>query len=172
MCAFEAAGLGPEAYLGWLADTVSQAGWAVQAVYGDEAGPPWAYTIGIWRTHHGPELAMFGGPPEDMAVIMNSLGDRIAAGTAVAAGDEVDGLCPYPLAIRPVHHSWRTTSMFAMSDQFYAGLRPPILQVVWPDRDGRFPWAPQFSAEFADQQPFLWLPRDDHPPGPWSQIDG
>jgi hypothetical protein len=114
---------------------------------------------------------MFGLDTEDMTVLLNGLADRMVAGLTVGAGDEVTGLCAAALTIRPVHDSWRGTSMFATWQQFYAWPGPPVLQVVWPDKDGHFPWAPDFSAHLAGLQPFLWLPREDHPPGPWAHID-
>jgi hypothetical protein len=68
--------------------------------------------------------------------------------------------------------SWRMTSMFAVSDSFYGWVRPAYLQVVWPDRGSRFPWEPGFDPGFEGDQPLLWLPRDDHPPGSWTRLDG
>jgi hypothetical protein len=63
------------------------------------------------------------------------------------------------------------TSLFALSDEFYGFVRPPYLQVVWADTNGRFPWEPGFRTDFADMQPLLWLPRDDNPPSHWTRID-
>jgi hypothetical protein len=154
-----------------IADRVRRVGWAVPAVFGDETGPAWVYTVGIWHSCGGPELAMFGGPVEGMTQIVNLIGQRIADGGMVAAGEQVEDVCGYPLAIRPVHQSWRMTSMFAVSDSFYGWVRPPYLQVVWPDRGSRFPWERGFDAGFREDQPLLWLPRDDHPPGHWTRID-
>jgi hypothetical protein len=61
--------------------------------------------------------------------------------------------------------------MFMVSDEFYGFVRPPYLQVVWADRNNRFPWEPGFQARFDGLQPLLWLPRDDNPPAPWTRID-
>jgi hypothetical protein len=70
-----------------------------------------------------------------------------------------------------VHDSWRATSLFTTSDTIYGYLRPSYLQVFWPDRQGILPWEPGFEPGFDGLQPLLWLPRDDHPPGAWTQID-
>ena len=163
--------LDPEACMQAVADDIRTVGWSVSAVLGDDIAPPWAYTIGLWLSHQGPELTMFGLPVEHMTIILNTVGDRIANGTLIEAGDQVDGICPCSLGIRPVHASWRTTSLFAVSDRYYGYVRPPCLQVVWPDRRGRFPGDPGFQARYEGRQPTLWLPRDDHPPGVWTRID-
>src|SRR5256886_9757380 len=118
-----------------VAEDIRTVGWSVSAVLGDEIAPPWAYTVGLWLSHQGPELTMFGLPVEHMTVILNSIGERIARGAPTEAGDRIDAICPCSLAIRPVHESWRMTSMFAVSDRDHGYVTPPYLQVVWPDRD-------------------------------------
>ena len=154
-----------------IAADIRAVGWSVSAVLGDEIAPPWAYTVGLWLSHQGPELTMFGLPVEHLTTILNSMGDRMANGALIEAGDRADGICPCSLAIRPVHASWRTTSLFAISDRYYGYVRPACLQVVWPDRRGRYPGDRGFQARYEGRQPMLWLPREDHPPGVWTRID-
>ena len=110
----EGADLDPQACMQAVAEDIRTVGWSVSAVLGDEIAPPWAYTVGLWLSHQGPELTMFGLPVEHMTVILNSIGERIARGAPIEAGDRIDGICPCSLAIRPVHESWRMTSMFAV----------------------------------------------------------
>ena len=163
--------LDPEACLQAVTDDIRTSGWSVSAVLGDEIAPPWAYTIGLWLGYQGPELAMFGLPVEHMTIILNSVGERIANGALIEAGDQLDGICPCSLAVRPVRASWRSTSLFAICDRYYGYVRPPCLQVVWPDRRGRYPGDPGFQHRYEGRQPMLWLPRDDHPPAVWTRID-
>jgi len=167
----EGMNLEPEACMQAVADDIRTVGWSVSAVLGDEIAPPWAYSIGLWLSHQSPELAMFGLPVEHLTVILNSVGDRIASGEVFEAGDTIDGICPCTLAVRPVHASWRATSLFAVSDRYYGYVRPPALQVAWPDRRGRFPGDLGFQARYEGRQPMLWLPREDNPPGIWTRID-
>src|SRR6201997_5274858 len=94
----EGMNLDPEACMQAVADDIRTVGWSVSAVLGDEIAPPWAYTIGLWLSHQGPELTMFGLPVEHMTVILNSIGERIARGAPIEAGDLIDGICPRPLA--------------------------------------------------------------------------
>ena len=141
----EGTALDPEACMQAVTDDIRTSGWSVSAVLGDEIAPPWAYTIGLWLGHQGPELAMFGLPVEHMTIILNAVGERIASGALIEAGDQLDGICPCSLAVRPVRASWRSTSLFAVSDRYYGYVRPPCLQVVWPDRRGRYPGDPGFQ---------------------------
>jgi hypothetical protein len=154
-----------------VAENIRAVGWSVSAVLGDDLAPPWAYTVGLWLSCQSPELAMFGLPVDYLTVILNGVADRVASGMALQPGDEIRGICPCPLAVRPVQASWRETSLFAVSDRYYGRLRPPCLQVAWPDRKGRYPGDPGFQPRYEGRQPMLWLPRDDNPPSAWTRID-
>lgn len=39
---------------------------------------------------------------------------------------------------------------------FYGGLRFPVLQIIWPDKEQRYPWQPQFSSAWRRAQPLLY----------------
>src|SRR5580693_2689774 len=83
-------GLDPEACMEAVTDDIRTVGWSVSAVLGDEIAPPWAYTVGLWLSHQGPELTMYGLPVEHMTIILNSVADRIANGALIEAGDQLD----------------------------------------------------------------------------------
>jgi hypothetical protein len=182
----------------WVAATVGEHGWAITGRHGDEAAPPWAYSVGMWVSHQVPELVLCGLPVENAAAIINAVGARIADGARIGPGDMLDEAClsemlapfhrtesreaqgcvppegnrPAALALRPVEPSWRTTDgLLGISNAFYGMVRPPYLQVVWPDRSGKFPWDQGFQPRLARLQPLLWLPRDDNPPSPWTRLD-
>ncbi|MET8991534.1 DUF4262 domain-containing protein [Nonomuraea wenchangensis] len=52
---------------------------------------------------------------------------------------------------------------------FYRRPPFPFLQVVWPNRDGTFPWRSDGDDRCRGHQPHLWLRPDEHPPGVWTQ---
>ena len=172
-CAQEAAGTDVDhlTYMNDVASQISEHGWSVSGILGDGGLPPWVYSVGLWLTSHFPELVVCGAPMENMTGIVNTIAGRVSDGADVSPDDVIEDICPARLLLRPVHLSWRMTSMFEVSDEFYGFVRPPYLQVVWADRNGVFPWEPRFEPEFADAQPILWLPRDDNPPSPWTRID-
>jgi Domain of unknown function (DUF4262) len=157
-------------YMQWILSQVSSVGWAIPGVPGDGAAAPWAYSIGLWASYGHPDIAVFGRSLGQLAVIAKTLCQRVADEDALSAGDEIDDVCLSRLAIRDIHGSWRMTPLFHASDQFHGYIRPPMLQVAWADRDGHFPWEQRFEPALADAQPKLWLPIDDHPPGPWTRL--
>jgi hypothetical protein len=143
------------------------AGWSVQAASGSDVTPPWAYTVGLWASYQAPELAIAGLPARQLTGILHAVAERIAEGTLRSVAGMIGGICPGPLAVRPVHASWRETSVFSVCDHYYGYVRPRYLQVVWPDRRGRYPGQLGFSG----RQPMLWLPVEDHPAGGWARLD-
>ena len=135
-------------------------GWSVTGVPADQEGPGWAYTIGRWHSRGGAELAMFGLDLDVMQSCLNILGKRDDLADGQAHDDVVSG---YPVRLRDVEPDWYR-AFFGQGIWFYR--RPPIpfLEVVWPDRDGAFPWDTGSLA-----QPHLWLPPGEHTPGVWTQ---
>jgi Domain of unknown function (DUF4262) len=168
------AGHDPEqtAYLSWVATTVSEHGWAISGRHGDEAAPPWAFSVGMWLTCQAPELVLCGLSVENAAAIINAIGARVADGADYSPGDVLDDVCPAPLAFRQVDPGWRATGgLLSVANAFYGMVRPPYLQVVWSDREGRFPWDQGHQSSRSRTQPLLWLPPDDNPPSPWTRLD-
>jgi hypothetical protein len=167
--------IGPDAdrlaSMNWVTAQIGEHGWAVSGIHGEGRLPPWAYSVGMWLTCQSAELITCGIPARNAAGIINVMGSRIADGDQIGPDDVVTDICPAPLTVRPVDLSWRMTGLFALSDEFYGFVRPPYLQVVWADMNGRFPWEPGFQADFLGMQPLLWLPRDDNPPSPWTRIE-
>lgn len=112
---------------------------------------------------------MFGLRGRDMHAWLNAAGEQVRAGQPLRAGEERLGVLDrFPVVVRPVHPSW-FADLFGLAVDFYRG-PPPMTQLIWPDRDGVFPWEPGAGARCRSAQPWLWLPRDDHPPGPWTRL--
>ena len=148
---------------------ISEYGWSVVLVHGDDGGPGWAYTIGLWHSHRTPELGMFGGDVYEMEAILNTLGRQAAEGEPPADGDRREAVVRgQAAAFRTVDPRWYQ-AMFKGALSFYR--QPPLsfLQVVWPDQQGLFPWQPGTELPFRHSQPWLWLAPTQHPDGAWTR---
>ncbi|MEV7007287.1 DUF4262 domain-containing protein [Streptosporangium sp. NPDC051022] len=149
---------------------VRERGWVVIMVPEDEDGPGWAFTVGLWHTFRSPETAMFGLDIEVMRDCLNTLADEIAAGNGLVADQERDDVIRnYSVVTRNVDQSWYR-SLFGMALHFYQRPPLPFMEVVWPDNAGRFPWDPRATPRLRELQPSLWIPKDDHAPGPWTKL--
>jgi hypothetical protein len=141
-------------------ENVKKFGWSVTGVPADENGPGWSYTIGRWHSLGEPELAMFGLDLRVMQSCLNILGHRDGLADGQSHDDVVNG---YPVRLRTVEPDWYR-AFFGQAIWFYR--RPPIpfLEVVWPNRDGAFPWD-----DGSLTQPHLWLAPTEHVRGVWTQ---
>ncbi|WP_121437973.1 DUF4262 domain-containing protein [Actinomadura pelletieri] len=148
---------------------ITEYGWSVVLVHPDDDGPGWAYTIGLWHSHGAPELAMFGGDVYEMEESLNTLGRHTADGRLPTDGERRDGVVRgQAAAFRETDPLWYD-AMFGGAVAFYRRPTPPMLQVVWPNREGLFPWQPGTDLRFRHSQPWLWLPPRQHPAGVWTQ---
>jgi hypothetical protein len=131
----------------WTRDTVRRCGWAIEYVHGEgERDPPFAYTVGLFGLGY-PELVVFGMDPGDSAGVLNDVGGRVRDGERVIPGELLSFTnWPHRLHVLPLVNPAEV--LFA-ANRFYR--RPdhdpvPALQLVWDDREGRFPWEPDFAA--------------------------
>ncbi|GJD90632.1 hypothetical protein BHAOGJBA_4174 [Methylobacterium hispanicum] len=115
----------------------------------EEAGVRWAHTIGL-LDRGMPELLVSGLDRDTgLAVLRKATQDLIDRSGAVD-GDVSDRIADRSVMFRslPLERAGRFAMEAANRDpaQFHA------LQVVWPDGDGRFPWAPGCDPEVARAQ--------------------
>lgn len=149
---------------------VQEYGWSVVGVADEHELPGWAYSVGMWHSMRSPEVCIFGLRVRDMQVWVNAIGAQIRAGQPLRVGERRMGVLDgFPVWLRPVDPTWYP-DMFGMVMHFYQRPPVPVLQMIWPDREGRFPWEPDAGERCRTAQPRLWLPKDDHPPGVWTRL--
>ncbi|MFV8050288.1 DUF4262 domain-containing protein [Mycobacterium sp. 48b] len=150
---------------------VADHGWHVVGVGGgDETPADWAYSIGLWHTLRRPEICLFGLRIETMMSIVNIAGQEVRDGNPLEPGQLRDDILnDYLVAVREAHPSWYRDFFGAGIDYYRAG-EFPVLQVFWPDAEGRFPWDDQVQEYCRAAQPLLWIPKEQTV-GPWAELD-
>ncbi|MEV6596492.1 DUF4262 domain-containing protein [Actinoplanes sp. NPDC051346] len=153
-----------------IADNIRRFGWNVNGVSGGST-PDWAYSIGIWHTLRSPEVCVFGLPAQTAMNIVNVVGELLREGERVRDGQRRDDvLNGYDVVLRAVEPRWYG-QFFGAGIDFYQRPPMPMVQIIWPDRDRRFPWDPDVDGQCRQSQPSLWLRPEDHPPGRWAEHD-
>lgn len=111
--------------------------------------PEWCYTVGLWLHKQQPERILFGLPADRAQALLELAAER----------QELDGLISdlteqHPLRVLPVQPShYRQYLPYAR--WFYRGEGFQARQLVWPDREGRWPDQPDFDPRWASVQPLL-----------------
>jgi hypothetical protein len=133
---------------------VEEFGWHVIKAEEDASGPGFAFTIGLTHNFGRPELIVFGLPPDVMHQILNLAGDNIRACTEkFESGMKTTELLEgYAWAFiefpKSSYHDFLGYAIW-----FYKGEEFDVLQCVWPDKAGRFPWEAGVLDEFKKNQP-------------------
>jgi hypothetical protein len=126
-------------------------GWHVTVV---EDTPRYAHTTGLTRSFAHPEILVIGLPIASIAGVVSEVARLISEGATFKSGeisrDIFEGL----------EATFREVPLVSVLDYcatttaFY-GLPPKVLQLVWPDAKGHWPWDWRADARAKLQQPVL-----------------
>lgn len=120
-------------------------GWIVIAVGGNEAEPSFAYTIGLWQNYRHPEIIVKALTLRLAHVFLNQLGERVKAGAVIALETRDDSVANYPAIFRQVKET--NSRYFGLAQQTYGNAPLEAIQLVWSDKQGKFPWELEFSLD-------------------------
>lgn len=141
---------------------VAEHGCHVVCVDADLPGGSYCYTVGLWYHWQHPELVVFGVSDELADELLNAATDMIDAGARFAADQVVRDLLEiYPVTFKAVPRT-HNEGYFGAACWAHATGDFPVLQLVYPDRQGRYPWQPGAARAFQALQPLL----ADLPPTP------
>lgn len=138
-----------------LLDNVRQYGWHCMNVFGDDEHEPFSYTIGLFQTYGHPELLIYGLSEETSHAILCIAAEAAARGQPLnmnePTGELLEGyscvFVPVPLKEYPEH--------VGFARWYYEGDNFPIQQIVWPSKEGYFPWHANATDSFRAVQPVL-----------------
>lgn len=151
--------LGESGIAGWyggIATTIAQYGHQLISVFAtpDDPGPPFTYTIGLSQKY-GTELIIFGLRPEFAARALNTIAERLKTET-IEAGAQMDIDFTFPLMFKIADE--RARGYVCQADQYYER-DVPVLQVVLPDKNGKYPGDLEYDVEYmGPRQPLLYNP--------------
>ena len=121
--------------------------------------PAVAHTVGLFRNCDHPELCVIGQPPGGAQGLLDRLAADVFDGVHLEPGDVREdvrlGRRLALVAVSPRQHA----DLVPLAVWYHGGARFPILQVVWPDAVGRFPWERWSEPGLRGDQPLL-LDRD------------
>ncbi len=132
---------------------VAESGCHIVGVLADETGPAYAYSIGLFHNYDHPEILIFGLDHVLMQNLINSMCEEIQRGVRFLPGSRhpdiiADFDCEFR-TVDPTHYH----ELLGYAEWFYPDAKFPVIQCIWPDTQGRFPWQPDFEPKFLHLQP-------------------
>lgn len=134
---------------------IEQYGWTVIALEATDYLPSFAYTIGLWKNHQHPEIIAFGLPVTMLHTILNE------AGNMIKSGQKLEFQKQYSEFFENGHACFIPVRDSNFSDYFNYAIELngtnvfPAYELIWTDRNLKFPWEEGFELEFKFKQPLL-----------------
>ena len=118
--------------------------------------PSWAFTVGVYDTLGQPEIIVVGLKEDVAHFVLNKIRSRFRDGTRFIEGQREQGLLEHvECELREVNARWLQRLMgFAL--WFYGPEPFPVIQCVYPDLKGLFPWEDGFDESWRSRQPLLF----------------
>jgi hypothetical protein len=135
---------------------IKEHGCSVTSVFDpDGKEPNFSYSIGIAKSAMAPELIVVGLKQEMGHWLVNEYNRRVKAGEVFAPGvlylGFLEGFAIQFAPVAPKHRQRYMRSAAWLHD----GPDFEALQLIWPSTDGIWPWDPEASEWFRENQPLL-----------------
>lgn len=136
-------------------DNIKTYGWHCTHVFADSEQPGFTYTVGLYETYGHPEMIIFGLPHSITHSILIDIADAAKSGRPFDLTKPTDALIvDYPCCfaeVSPDRYAEHATAAL----WYYKDRQFPAYQIIWPSRDGLFPWHQKATKEFRAVQPIL-----------------
>jgi hypothetical protein len=140
-----------------LLSDVARHGWHVLHVFDPESDLTYSFSVGLYLKFGHPEILVMGLSEEVSRDLINTTAEHIAGGRVFLAGTRTDDLVEgFACGFTPIlvdHYE----QYLGYGIWFYRSLKQPFpaIQLVWPDKQGRFPWEENYDKNFLRLQHLL-----------------
>lgn len=117
--------------------------------------PSFSYSVGLYESYQHPEIICFGLPTDLAHLIINDVADLIKNGEKIKSYNHYENLFKNSRAeFLPVDFR-NIEDYFGAALNYYQHNNFSTLQLVWTDRNDKFPWEDGFEERFIHDQPLL-----------------
>jgi len=134
---------------------ISKFGIQVIIVDSTNYSPSFAYSIGLTKTYNHPEIICFGLPNDLSHEIINDVAEIVKNGEIIESGKNYSKIFKDSRAMFLEIDTRNISDYFGAGLNYYGNEELNALQLVWTDRNDKFPWEENFEEEFLYRQPLL-----------------
>lgn len=117
--------------------------------------PSFAYSVGLWQKYNHPEIICFGLSTSLLHEIINDVAEIIKTNESIVENKTYLNIFKNSksefLKVDPKN----VDDYFNTAIKLYGTANFPAFQLVWTDRNNKFPWEENFEDEFLYKQPLL-----------------
>lgn len=139
---------------------INQYGLSVIALEATDYLPSYAHSVGLWQQYQHPEIIIFGLPPTMMQGILNEIATILKDGESIELNKIYDTFFENGHAIFVAIDERNKNDYFTYAIDFYKNANFKTIELIWTDRNYKFPWDEGFESEFKFKQPLLNLNAD------------
>lgn len=143
-----------------IRETIKEYGWYVALFESDDYLPSFAYTIGLYKTYNHPEIIAFGLSADVLGSLLNVVGESVKSGVKIETNkiykDFIENSSLQFLPVLKEHYS----EYLGYGSAYYGNRDYPVIQMVWPDKEEKYPWEKGFNEDWLYLQKLL--DRDPH----------
>ncbi len=134
---------------------IAKFGLQVIMVTSTDYSPSFAYSIGLTKTYNHPEIICFGLPNNLAHEIINDIAEIVKNGEIIKSKKIYSEIFKDSRATFLKVDKRNIPDYFGAGLNYYANEEFNALQLIWTDRNDRFPWEENFEKEFLYEQPLL-----------------
>jgi len=139
----------------WFDSNIQKYGLSVITVESTSYCPAFGYSVGLWSTYNHPEIICFGLPQKLLLGIINDVAKLIKHGDKIKVNQTYLNIFKNSRAEFLEVNKRNINDYFSYAIDYHNTNNFPALQLVWTDRNDRFPWESEFEQEFIYKQPLL-----------------
>ena len=134
---------------------IEKYGLSVIIIEATEYLPSFAYSIGLWEKFRHPEIICFGFTTKTLGGLINNAADLVKDGQLLETNKIYEDIFENSKAEFINVDSQNLSDYFGTAIDYYNTKDFSALQLVWTDRNNKFPWETDFEEEFIYRQPLL-----------------
>ena len=134
---------------------IEKYGLSVILIEATEYLPSFAYSIGLWSKYSHPEIICFGLSTQTLHTLINDVAEIVKSGQKIEMNKSHTDIFENSKAEFLKVDNENLSDYFGTAIDFYNSEKFPSLQLVWTDRNDKFPWETDFEEEFIHRQPLL-----------------
>jgi Domain of unknown function (DUF4262) len=134
---------------------IEKFGLQVICVLGTNYSPSFGYSVGLWETYKHPEIICFGLPTKLTHEIINDVAEIIKNGETIQTNKTYYEIFKKSRAEFIKVADDNINDYFNAAINYFGDNNFPAIQLIWTDRNDKFPWEQDFEEEFTHDQPLL-----------------